>query len=74
MNKASHSIALMCRVYNVTRDGYNAWRRRGDSARRLEDSEPFERIHRLFKRHDGCYGSPKITRELRKSIRGQVLT
>lgn len=66
MNKDKHSIALMCRVYNVTRDGYNAWRRRGDSARRQEDSELFEDIRRLFKRHDGCYGSPKITRELRK--------
>lgn len=56
----------MCRVYGVTRHGYNAWRRRGTSARRQEDSELFVEIHAIFKRHNGCYGSPKITRELRK--------
>ena len=56
----------MCRVYSVTRDGYNAWRRRGVSARRLEDAEIFEAISVLFKRHDGCFGSPKIMQELRK--------
>ena len=56
----------MCRVYSVTRDGYNSWRRRGMSARRTEDSELFETINRIFKRHDGCYGSPKVMHELRK--------
>lgn len=56
----------MCRVYDVTRDGYNSWRRRGKSARKHEDDELFELIHAIFKRHDGCYGSPKITRELHK--------
>jgi putative transposase len=56
----------MCRVYSVTRDGYNSWRRRGMSARRTEDSELFEMISMIFKRHNGCYGSPKIMQELRK--------
>lgn len=56
----------MCRVYDVTREGYYAWRRRGDSRRKQEDSELFEAIHAIFKRHDGNYGSPKILRELRK--------
>lgn len=56
----------MCRVYSVTRDGYNSWRRRGISARRVEDSELFETINMIFKRHDGCYGSPKVTQELHK--------
>lgn len=57
---------MMCRVYGVTRDGYNSWRRRGISARRQEDSELFEHVKRIFDKHDGCFGSPKITRELRK--------
>lgn len=67
MNRAHHCIALMCRVYNVSRDGYNAWRRRGESARRQEDSDLYVVIKQVFDRHDGCYGSPKITRELRKA-------
>lgn len=36
------------------------------SARRQEDSELFEFIRQIFDRHDGCYGSPKVTRELGK--------
>jgi putative transposase len=36
------------------------------SARKLEDAELFKAINLIFKRHDGCYGSPKIKHELRK--------
>lgn len=57
---------MMCRLYNVTRNGYNSWQRRGKSARRVEDDILFEHIHHIFKKHDGNYGSPKITREMRK--------
>lgn len=57
---------MMCRIYGVSRDGYNAWRRRGQSARRQEDSELYMLIKGIFVKHDGCYGSPKIMRELRK--------
>jgi len=56
----------MCRVYDVKREGYYAWKRRGKSLRKQEDGELFEIIHQIFKKHDGCYGSPKITREMRK--------
>ncbi len=56
----------MCRVYSVTRDGYNSWRRRGPSLRRQEDSELYVLIKAVFDKHDGCYGSPKITRVLRR--------
>lgn len=66
MNKEQHSIALMCRAYGVSRDGFNSWRRRGESLRSSEDSELFSLIDRIFKKHDGCYGSPKITHILRK--------
>jgi putative transposase len=61
-----HSIALMCRLYNVTWHGYNPWRRRGESSRRHEDSVLYRHIKRMFGKHDSCYGSPKITRALRK--------
>jgi len=57
---------MMCRLYGVTRDGFNAWRRRGKSKRELEDDVLFRCINEIFQRHDGGYGSPKITRELRK--------
>ena len=56
----------MCRVYGVSRHGYNSWRRRGPSLRQKEDSEWYKLIKQVFDKHDGYYGSPKITRELRK--------
>ena len=56
----------MCHVYGVSRDGYNAWRRRGTSSRKVEDDEIFSLINQVFNLHKGHYGSPKITRELRK--------
>ncbi len=34
--------------------------------RQREDSELYEYIKAVFDKHDGCYGSPKITRVLRK--------
>ena len=58
---------MMCRLYGVSRDGYNSWRRRGQSRRRVEDSEFYVLIKQIFDKHEGCYGSPKITREIRKS-------
>jgi putative transposase len=65
-NKDRHTIAMMCRLYNVTRDGYNSWRRRGFSLRGQEDSKLYLLIKAVFDKHTECYGSPKITRELRK--------
>jgi len=56
----------MCRLYGVSRDGYNSWRRWGESSRQKEDSELYVLIEHTFYRHDGCYGSPKITRDLHK--------
>lgn len=67
MNLQFHSIAMMCRVYGVSRHGFNSWRRRGESDRKREDSELYFLINRIFKKHDGCYGSPKITRVLKRS-------
>ena len=66
MNREEHSISLMCRAYDVSRDGFNSWSRRGRSKRKEEDSEIFALINQVFHKHEGCYGSPKITRELRK--------
>lgn len=56
----------MCRVYDVSRNTYNAWRRRGESLRKQEDGELFTLINEIFVKHEGCYGSPKITMALRK--------
>ncbi len=56
---------MMCRLYDVTRDGYNSWRRRGTSVRKLEDETLCGVILNHFKESGGVYGSPKITEQLR---------
>jgi putative transposase len=48
----------------VTRSGYYAWRRRGESARRRHDRSLLKTIRELFERSRGTYGSPRIHRAL----------
>ncbi len=56
----------MCALYQVTRAGYYAWRRRGDSARRRQqDRILLDAIRDIFDRSRGTYGSPRIHRALR---------
>lgn len=50
----------MCRVYDVSRHGYNSWRRRGKSARQLEDEQLFELIYEIYCKSGKLYGSPKV--------------
>jgi len=54
----------MCALYRVTRAGYYAWRRRGDSARRRQDRMILAQTRAIFDRSRGTYGSPRIHRAL----------
>ena len=59
-------MSLMCRVYNVTRGGYYAWKSRGLSERKRLDLELLTTIKEIFKKSRETYGSPRIYQELRK--------
>jgi putative transposase len=50
--KAAHSIAIICRVLEVSRSGYHAWTRRP-----LEDARLTARIRELHTKRRGVYGS-----------------
>jgi len=50
----------MCRVLEVSRSGYRAWRRRPLSRRSLEEQALLLVIQNSFKKSDGTYGSPRI--------------
>lgn len=54
----------MCALYSVTRSGYYAWRRRGESARRQQDRLLLGEIRAIFEQSRGTYGSPRIHRAL----------
>ena len=64
MNRVNHSIALMCRVYGVTRAGFYAWRSRGPSHRVQEDVSLSGQIGRVHQASRGTYGSPRVYRRL----------
>lgn len=51
---------LLCRVYDVSREGYYSWKSRGQSDRAKIDLELAENIERVFGEYDGIYGSPKV--------------
>ncbi|MYA94697.1 MAG: IS3 family transposase [Chloroflexi bacterium] len=56
---------MMCRVLEVSRQGYYAWRKRSVSKRQREDAALLRRIRQLFGRSGGSYGSPRIWAQLR---------
>lgn len=54
----------MCRLYEVTRAGYYAWRSRGESVRKKRNLELTERIRAAHQHSRGTYGSPRVYRAL----------
>lgn len=59
-------IGLMCRVAEVSRAGYYAWRRRGESARQASDRELVRRIREIHATNRRVYGSPRVHAELQE--------
>jgi len=55
----------LCRMLEVSRAGYYAWRRRPVSAREQRRVELTARIHAAHQDSRGTYGSPRITVELK---------
>jgi putative transposase len=54
----------MCSVLGISRSGYYAWARRGQSLRAKEDAELASRISAIHGRSRGTYGAPRIHAEL----------
>jgi len=59
-----YPIGLMCRVLAVSRGGYYAWRRRGQSARAVSDRELVRQIREVHTGLRRAYGSPRVYLEL----------
>ena len=66
MNRQNNSVALMCRVYGVTRAGFYAWRSRGTSRRARENESLSGQIRRVHQASRGTYGSPRVYQRLRE--------
>jgi len=60
-------VAALCRVLQVTRSGYYAWRQRQPSERQKQNETLLNQIRTFFQRSKGTYGSPRILRDLREA-------
>lgn len=58
-------VDLMCRVLEVSRSGYYAWRDRSLSVRAARREAVIEQIREVYDDSRGTYGSPRVTVELK---------
>ena len=58
-------VKRMCKVMEVSRSGYYAWRTRPPSAREMANQVLSEQIETVYDENLGTYGSPRIYRELK---------
>ena len=63
--RANYPIRILCRAMQVSRSGYYAWKKRGVSDREAENERVLARIRQLYLTRKQCYGSPRMTVELR---------
>jgi putative transposase len=64
-HSAEFSIALMCKVLDVSRSGYYDWLTHKPSKRELANQALDMKIKDIYKKHKKRYGSPRITKELK---------
>lgn len=63
-HRSEFPVRLMCRVLDVSRSGYYAWRERPPSAREMANQKLLEEIKVVYKQSRGRYGSPRIYKAL----------
>jgi transposase InsO family protein len=57
-------VTRLCRLFEVTRAGFYAWRRRPESVRRRQDRVLLDAMRAIFEASDGTYGSPRLQQAL----------
>ncbi len=68
--RADYPVRILCEVLGVSPTGYYAWRSRPESQRSAANRELVDDIKRVHREACGCYGSPRIHRELKDQGRG----
>ena len=64
--KAKYPVALMCRVLDVSRSGFYAWRKRPASPRAVADQRLTLEVSAIHAESRRSYGSPRVQMELRE--------
>ena len=66
VEKASHTVTILCRCLQVTTSGYYAWCRRPESTRVRDDRRLTILVRASFEASRQRYGSPRIHADLRE--------
>lgn len=61
-----YPVQVLCRVFEVSRSSYYAWKSRGPSARAQRDEELKEEIREVYHESFETYGSPRVHDQLQK--------
>ncbi len=70
--KAQHSVDMLCRVLEVSRSGYYAWKGREPSAHSKKDAQLAVEVAAVHEGSRRTYGSPRVHAELQ--ARGQQVS
>ena len=62
-----YPLKVICRLLEVSKSGYHAWRNRPKSRRRIDNEALLIEIRRVFVENDENYGSPRIWDDLKKA-------
>jgi putative transposase len=63
--QSDYTVSSVCNALGVGRSGYYAWRDRSQGVRTRENERLLSEIRAIHRQYDGCYGSPRMTAELR---------
>jgi transposase InsO family protein len=55
-----YDLDVICRVLEVSRSGYYAWRDRPQNARQLRREELAVKVQEVYEQNRGVYGSPRV--------------
>jgi transposase InsO family protein len=64
--KHEHPLAALCAALAVSRSGYYRWKDAEPGFRARQDAQLTEAIRAVHRENRGVYGSPRVTRALRK--------
>lgn len=64
MERANHTVTILCRCLRVTTSGFYAWRKRPESTHARDDRRLKVRVRASFEESKRRYGSPRVHQDL----------
>ena len=65
-NRSTFPIEKMCQIFKISRSGYYKWENKKPGNINKENDMLLKKIQIIYDDNKGCYGSPRITKQLNK--------